>query len=460
MVDTWTKADLEARIARQERVSKSRYSTVHRLTLNDGSVVASKTFHDPNVRMNTEISGSSYQKPPEFYLRKEGMLLDSLDSTKIFPKLIATMPSELKFIMEWVEGVPFYEEYLKILRGETESSVSTPAGIGKLNTRLLNYLGNFYDATTDFSNSISQGKGDMRKILNYRGEREQDIRLRSALYKLVYWHSPEFKYRFPQFYNVVPDKKLRKGFWRRTKESIRDYVGTKGIDFNKFVEFYLTYKNDILCSGKTQKELFNEGKLCLVHGDWGPHNIISLKWNYGKVLDPNEARMGLPYPDVVSGIHNLWSRPTESRVPSLANEAWNMLGEINRAPENVHDFLIGYLVTRIDEDLRIAGSNTDYSDQEIDRFVCGHPGFEDLSRNEKAYRFKRDRIEDIDKVIWHYEYGGGQIFTKDKSRVSKKKQLKFSQFAKKVEDFLYQTKISMEKAEPHRGKPPEKLGSK
>ena len=296
---------------------------------------------------------------------------------------------------------------------------------------MLNRLARFYCQTQKLNDhlasrlgSVEEGSTEEENISwLVRGE-EDRARVESYFFKLVYAISPEFRTENSALYGRVipPDPTERERVWNDVKEKITKYVSQKGMDFDTLTSEFMSLYHRLLfgveiIDKRTRDTLIQEGKMRLIHGDFGPHNVMlymeskggkSPGRQKGKIFDLNEMHFGPPQKDVSSALFNLYCDTGESYVPSLViNDLWKRVSGIREAYPNPLDFLIGCMATRLLQDIRISASNSDYSDYEIKRFTKDHPDFAQLGQEEKRNRFREERIADIQDMIPFYMFGPG-----------------------------------------------------
>jgi len=69
--------------------------------------------------------------------------------------------------------------------------------------------------------------------------------------------------------------------------------------------------------------------------------------------------------------------------------------------------LAATMAMRILQNIRIASTNSTYTEEEIRRFVDGHPSYDDLPSRARQWMFKRDRVADLRLMLPYYAYGEG-----------------------------------------------------
>ncbi len=494
-VERWSTADLEQRLVFSKTLSRSSTSMVllskDVLTERDVVTKSYSTSELENVtveRLRDQkesgvLSGPSYFKTEQSYFEKEKALLEVLCDSRIVPPIYAVVPETLSIIMGHVEGVSFSQKLLEIdgllfdeniLIPEKEKKREKEVKKNALRERLLDHLVEFYKQTEELSVKARAGlsrhvQTEVRlsrytlpscSYLALRSSEEEDIRLRHYLLKLVYGGSEEFKNNHPQFYGVVNiprESYKRKEKWNQAKKEVKAYLDTKEINFNEFSLRFQQLYDDILFSEKDSKgnlkslsiaEKLGRSKLRLIHGDFGPHNILYSPGKLGTILDFNECRIAAPQIDISLALFNLYSNPKESRVPRLIEYFWNNQHEVKKAYPSFPDFLAGCIATRVLQSLRIASCNFDYDSADIDRFVEGHPAFVGLQQKERDVRFKYDRIIGLEETIPFYTIGDGYKLLEGADPQRREKLVSFLEMARK----LIYTSYIMPPLEKYRGK--------
>lgn len=445
MVEYWRTEDLECKLEYIDALSFSSTSGVllyrdvvsqKEVVLKSYSIARLKNAKAEKIhpRVNLAVlSGPSYSKTDISYFHKEAALLEALADTRIVPPIRAVIPDYLSIVMDRVDGVQFSKKLLEIERDETITSKDKEVKKNALRERLLEHLVDFYDQTENLSNRTVNGlfnyvKNDAQltrysinsfPYLALRTFEEENTRLRHYLFKLVYGGSEEFKNNHPQFYgvgNIPREPSKRKVLWIQAKKEVKDYLMTKGINFNEFSNNFQRLYDDIVFSvndnsGKLKKlslsEKLHSGKLRMIHGDFGPHNVLYVSGKLGFIVDFNECRIANPHVDVSLALFNLYSNPPESRVPRLIENFWNTQNQVNQAYPSFPDFLAGCVATRVLQSLRIASCNMDYDSADVERFVEDHPTFKDLPTKDRDVRFKYDRIIELNETIPFYTIGDG-----------------------------------------------------
>lgn len=475
MTKVWSRSGFQEKVLDAQEVSRSPRCIVTKYVLNDRTIVAGKSNSPQRGRRTAGLVGESFYKPSRFYYQKDKNIHEALATTELLPKPLGVIPEDLELIMEWAEGTPFFRQIIKVekeLASGTATETRRYVQIDRLNRKLLDHLVGFYDKSADFSqNMVSKTllaltNGDYKRrrkkefFLEMRSSYEEEVRLRSALLKLVYSYCRDFKNLHPQFYvlNMAMEPNQRRDIWSKGKEAMKSYLHTKGFNYNEKVKEFLSAYNCLIYDEPDADliTLLKEGKILTIHGDWGPHNVKYIKGKYGKILDTNETRLGNPHRDVITGVNNFWSRPSESRIPGLVETAWQELLNIHGSYEDYPDFFAGCIATRIYDNLRIAAINSTYSDEDIDRFVEDYPPFDGLNRPDKNQKFKSDRLDDSTKVITHYTLDDGRNII---ARATPRKQEAFARLMGVVDDFLHVTKITAPVTEKYRGKPYDQLGA-
>ncbi len=501
MVERWNPRLLEDRLIKPRLLSRSSTSVVYAMwdTVLDKEVVL-KSYSaswSPQPALDkrgkqsnllTVLSGSSYNsRPDRSYFFKETGLLEVLCNSKIVPPLLGIMPEHLVIIMDYVEGEAFSKKLLdvdkKALSEELSERLSPRDKEVKKNTlreRLLEHLVEFYNQTEDLSAKATRALIHEKKTeytlrrysvlssgIGLRSLEEEDTRLRHYLLKLVYGGSEEFKLGHPEFYgvgNIPKNPDERKALWNVAKKEIKKYLLSKNIDFHDFVEKFKGLYGEIVSgedngSGKLRAlslvEQLEQKKLRIVHGDFGPHNVLYDPEKLGTILDFNECRVGYPHIDVSLALFNLYSNPRESRVPRLVEYFWNKQEGVKKAYPSFPDFLAGCIATRVMQSIRIASRNMDYESADVERFTEGHPAFEGYSSTkERDVRFKYDRIISLEETIPFYTIGDGNALL---SGAHKARKEKLNEFLEMVRHLIHSTYI-MPPLERYRGKGAEVLG--
>lgn len=479
MLEIWTEAELEDLVLHRERVHCSRSSVVNKLQLKDKRKAAEKLHRpDPSDLKKRELSlgGKSFHRGESHYFLKEAILCKDLPP---LVDLIAVVPETLKTVTEWADGIPFHDLFIEMEqayasdieehnRGELiadSDRISKGARLNQLNERFLDHLAHFYDETADISDMARKSIFNKKSWttpsgfdFKVRSRKEHERRQRSYLLKLVYGLSEEFKSRHPEFYypNVPTRAKDRKRKWAKAKRRIKSHLASKRIIFNEFVNEYLYLYNKLVYGEETydKNKLLLDRKLQIIHGDFISKNVMYNKGKMGEVLDPNECRVDKPHHDVVAALSNFVNRPSESRVPRLVEYIWQRSFETDGYPD-YKKFFIGTLATRVVEDIRIASTNITYTDEEINNFTEGHPRFDTLCPEERAYQFRRDRIDDLRSMIAYYTYGGGysQLQHCDQKRVTDL--MRFLDLTNRLISCLH---IGAERPKKYIGKPVRSLG--
>ncbi len=502
MLEELTAEELREETNEEVVIAISQKSVVTRLELKTRELRATKSYHPDTLELNLYtpseleiLPGESFAKDPVHYYHKESRLLDKLKDTEVVPRITCVVPEQMKIVMEYLEGEQFHTKLMKIDRNYKDKVYKddkyTQGGKYKdswvfgfkkngVRERLLRRLSALYDRTHDFSRSVVRGIEDLgneeRKHilrehgLELRSLNEEEVRLRSYLLKLVYGNSDEFQSQNPIFYNLddIRGKQDRHRKWGAAKSSIKRYLrskfnGTKLVDYNNFVNRFLNLYLRLVFDGPGKngnngksrspfqynvKELLRKRKLRFIHGDFGPHNVIHAG-NRTKVFDLNEARIGHPHVDVVLALFNLYSRPTESRVPNLIYNFWKDQRDVKEGYPDFQDFLVGCIATRMFQDIRIAASNGYYLEKERERFTDGHPDFDDLKKPQQEALFKYDRILDMEGAIPFYAVRDG--FNTVLKGSPKREDLK--EFLEMGRDFINFTYVSSPEVERYVGKP-------
>ncbi|GEM_PF-5037304 len=488
-VERWSSSDLEQRLDSSKVLSRSSTSMVllsrdslknrevvvkSYSSLKFGQITSERVYTSGTVGV---LSGPSYFKPERSYFEKEAALLNVLSQSRIVPPIYAIVPENLSIVMGHVEGVAFSKKLLDIDNlpvNETFTLRDKEVKKNALRERLLDHLVEFYNQTEDLSDKARHGLSRYDhgggKLIRYivpscsylalRSSEEEDIRIRHYLLKLVYGGSEEFKNNHPQFYgvaNIPPESHKRKEMWNQAKKDVKAYLNTKEINFNEFSQRFQQLYDDILFSEKDSKgnlqslsllNKLNSDKLLVIHGDFGPHNVLYSPGKLGTILDFNECRIASPQIDISLALFNLYSNPTESRVPRLIEYFWNNQKSVQRAYPSFPDFLAGCIATRVLQSLRIASCNFDYDSSDVERFVVGHPTFHGLLQKERDVRFKYDRIIELGETIPFYTIGDGFKLLEGAHPQRREKLVSFLEMARK----LIYTSYIMPPLEKYRGK--------
>ena len=123
------------------------------------------------------------------------------------------------------------------------------------------------------------------------------------------------------------------------------------------------------------------------------------------------------------------------------------------------NFLAGTIATRVWEDLRIAASNSSYTEDEINRFIKGHPEFKSLPGAERLNKFKYDRINDLVGTTIPY-YMGGDGYSKVLSICSNEKRQRLYDLLELTRKFLHVSHVDVLPTERYIGKNISVLGQR
>lgn len=469
MIEIWSASELREKLGRELReyspVSISRTSVIYVLDLLSGdgnrSCFVGKSYapqhreeHAKHYESSVSLAQSSFYRSPSHYCNKEAHLLDLFGSTNLFPKSVALVnDSDIQMVlMEYVEGAASYDALFSNAPGEQK---------GNLRKALLEHLAQFYTKTNSFAKALAKHRleGRLEKAERYitvRTDAEENSRLRHYFYKFVYGNSLEFKSRYSEFYTHIPtNPQQRRDKWQKARHKISSYLveklGKNGTGFNQMVKTFreryarLVFGEEVPIS---PDDLLANGKIRIIHGDFGPHNILRRDNGAPVVLDLNECRVAPPHVDVSLALFNLYSDPPESDVPALVYHFWkSQPEEVRKAYPQFSDFFLGVIATRLAQGIRIASCNVDYSPQDVLRFVKDHPKYRDLRPEEKEKKFKHDRIRDIHRLINFYTVGEGYtVVLEGNSRRELLKELLNS-----VRDFLHIVQIGESPAESYTG---------
>ncbi len=473
MGEEWTKADLEARIKDKQdgtkdrvEVSHSRHSVVYRLKLESGQTVYGKSYLGGMGRSSLTLAAESFPVDPGEEWEKEATLYEFMGQTGVSPRLVARVPDEMMLVVEEAIGFPYSQRFLSTMNqfraGECDRTVYNNR-MSRLRYRMLGRLAHFYCQTQGLNDSFAgklaargecQEERDISRFV--RGE-EDRTRVEGYFLKLVYALSPEFRGENLHFYRpTVPvDPSERETLWSRVEEKVKEYVSQKGIQFDTFVSEFMTLYYRLLfglenVDDQTRGTLINDGKMRLIHGDFGPHNVMYLKHQNGKIFDLNDVHFGPPQKDVSSAIFNLYCDTGESYVPSLVIYGlWEKVPTIKKAYPNPVDFLVGCIASRLLWDIRISASNSDYSDDEIERFTRNHPDFKHLGKEDKRNRFREDRIADIRDMLPFYAFGPGMNEVLAGATQESREALR--EILVRVKDFFSRTYIDSAAEQRYRG---------
>jgi hypothetical protein len=486
MVEQWTLDDLESKIKSQELLSLSSKSAVYKYELNDGRIIIGKSYdhydtpeYKKAFKDKTSLVDESFYKNPRHYFKKELKVLSCYSKTNVAPQPIAFIKENLLILMEYIDGKPFsdlfVEEEIKFIEGSTKDGKRPQKrelniAKNKLRDKLVENLENYYKRTAPLHKNIV--KQCLDKYGNYteknhptlkiRGQYEEKTRFRHAVYKMVYGFSKEFKEENPQLYNeqLLANRDTQNKLWKKAKIEIKKYLKTKEIIFEDFVTDFLglyhnlVYGHDKL-DNKITSELLKEGKIRAILGDAGPQNFIYVQNKRGKLIDFNESRLANPHLDVVSALFNIYSMPTESRIPRYIRNFWQETPQIKESYPDFHEFHAGCMATRLYKDFLIAANNSDFSDIEIERFAAGHPRFDDLTKENRNMLFKKDRIVDMLYMFPYYMFEDGYKVVLEPS--PKKNELR--ELLNLTREFLHKTYIGLLPTEKYIGIRVDEIGT-
>ena len=445
-LETWTRSELEKKIIDSRLLSISRRAAVYAYSFKDRTLIAKsympKEFKDyRQVKNSPALYNEVYNNSGNEEYRKELNLLKLLEETRTVPTVHAIVP-ELDMILMSYEGEETFgdafnksknerkvdEEEIgrKVAEEETGRKRNEDERVIKARVakKFLDHLANFYFKSSKVNGEetrklISYIKADRKpnRYLRIREVEEEKNKLFGYIYRMIYGLSKEFQNDNLHLYQEIPTTPLeRKKQWTKTKTLIRRYLDSKKINLPLLVKDLTEDYMQLIYGTKklnpdSKIKLLNSGRIRIIHGDYIPTNVIYIPLRYGAVLDLNECRFGAPTIDLASGLFNIYTQFSESRIPGLVEYFWNKEenGIKKSAYSDYNNFLIANLTSRLIQNLRISSSNSLYTAQEIERFVANHPEYKEISNLEKKKQlFQLERIDDLKKMIPYYCFGDGK----------------------------------------------------
>lgn len=354
-----------------------------------------------------------YKKSDSFYFTKELQVLTVLNMfqegrviSNLIPEFYGGIPQSKKILMEFVEGRTIRDLLVEI-EEKAQDPIEKEKAKKPIQEQLLNYIATFHREVNqeEVQDNLLALRYRKKPTIYFRNREEEKQRLSHYTRLIVFSHSEEFreKYKINENWKYSPQK------WKSLKRDISKYLHSKGIDFKEFIEGILVRHRKILYSGDDLKAIDNNperlvrlGRISVVHGDFGPQNVVSRKdkpENH-KTIDFNEFRLDTFQVELVHGLYHVASNPSEANALEL------LYGLYESQIEGVewNDFLPEHIETRLFEGVRKIASDARMSRHELLKFA----GATKTAKYTNTEYLRRYNFELHQKFLAFYRDGEGR----------------------------------------------------